>query len=99
MRHWLERFAGVGDVTFAVEGSTGWRFVVEELQRAGITVLLAEPAETADRRAPKRRARTDRADARHLRVLVAGAGFGARGFPRARQRAASAAAAVRGPAC
>ncbi len=24
---WLERFAGCGDVTFAVEGCTGWRFV------------------------------------------------------------------------
>jgi hypothetical protein len=37
LRHWLERFAGCEDVTFAVEGCTGWRFVVEELQRAGIT--------------------------------------------------------------
>src|SRR6266516_3819038 len=35
LRHWLERFAGRADVTFAVEGCTGWRFVVEELQRAG----------------------------------------------------------------
>ncbi len=71
LRQWLERFAGVEDVTFAVEGCTGWRFVVEELQRARITVLLAEPAETAERRGPKRRAKTDKTDARHLRVLVA----------------------------
>jgi transposase len=71
LRRWLERFAGCEDVTFAVEGCTGWRFVVEELQRAGITALLAEPAETAGRRGPKRRAKTDRADARHLRILVA----------------------------
>jgi hypothetical protein len=42
-------------VTFAVEGCTGWRFVAEEMQRAGVTALLAEPAETADRRGPKRR--------------------------------------------
>src|SRR6266702_4625903 len=39
LRHWLERFAGRADVTFAVEGCTGWQFVVEELQRAGITAL------------------------------------------------------------
>src|SRR6266704_65290 len=71
LRSWLERFAGHEDVTFAVEGCTGWRFVVEELQRAGITALLAEPAETAHQRGPKKRAKTDKADARHLRTLVA----------------------------
>jgi GNAT superfamily N-acetyltransferase len=59
-------------VTFAVEGCTGWRFVVEEqLQRAGISALLAESAETAHRRGPKKRAKTDKADSRHLRMLVA----------------------------
>src|ERR1019366_1215769 len=47
LRSWLARFAGRGDVTFAVEGCTGWRFVVEELQRAGITALLAEPGRAA----------------------------------------------------
>ena len=71
LRGWLARFAGRGDVRFAVEGCTGWRFVVEELQRAGITALLAEPAETAHQRGPKKRAKTDKADARHLRTLVA----------------------------
>src|SRR6266567_4023430 len=71
LRAWLERFAGRDDVTFAVEGCTGWRFVVEELQRAGFTALLAEPAETAHQLGPKKRAKTDRADARHLRTLVA----------------------------
>ena len=44
LRHWLERFAGE-EVTFAVEGCTGWRFVVEELPRAGVTAVLAEPTE------------------------------------------------------
>jgi transposase len=71
LRVWLGRFAGRDDVTFAVEGCTGWRFVVEELARAGVTALLAEPAGTAQRRGPKKRAKTDKADARHLRVLVA----------------------------
>jgi transposase len=71
LRSRLGRFAGRGDVTFAVEGCTGWLFVVAELERAGITALLAEPAETAHQRGPKSRAKTDKADARHLRNLVA----------------------------
>lgn len=71
LREWLEQFAGRSDVTFAVEGCTGWRFVVEELARAGITPLLAEPTQTAHERGRKRRAKTDKTDARHLRTLVA----------------------------
>jgi transposase len=71
LRAWLGRFAGRDDVTFAVEGCTRWRFVVEELQRAGIAALLAEPAGTAHQRGPKKRAKTGKADARHLRMLVA----------------------------
>jgi transposase len=43
---------------------------VEELQRVGASVHLAEPAETAARRGRKKRAKTDRADARLLRELV-----------------------------
>ena len=54
----------------ALEATTGWRFVVEELQRAGARVHLAEPAETAAKRGRKKRAKTDRADARLLRELV-----------------------------
>jgi transposase len=72
LRAWLERFAGEQQVAFALEGCTGWRYVVEELQRAGIAAHLAEPAETAGLRGPKRRAKTDRADARHLRELLVG---------------------------
>ena len=37
LRGWLRRFDGAQDVHFAVEGCTGWRYVVEELQRAKIT--------------------------------------------------------------
>ena len=54
----------------ALEATTGWRFVVEELRRVGAAVHLAEPAETAARRGNKKRAKNDRADARHLRELV-----------------------------
>src|ERR1017187_4985187 len=71
LRSWLERFAGRGDVTFAVEGCTGWLFVVEELQRPGITPVLAEPAAAPNLRGAKKRAKTDRADSRHIRTLVA----------------------------
>jgi transposase len=73
LRGWLEHLlADAGtSAAFAVEGCTGWRFVVEELQRAGAEAHLAEPADTAAARGPKRRAKTDRADARLLRDLLA----------------------------
>jgi transposase len=41
------------------------------LGRAGVEAHLAEPADTAAARGPKRRAKTDRADARQLRELLA----------------------------
>jgi transposase len=68
-RDWLGQF-GRKQVAFAMEGTTGWRFVVEELQAAGMEAHLAEPAETRARRGPKRRAKTDKADARLLRDLL-----------------------------
>lgn len=71
LRCWLYRFAGCVDVAFAVEGCTGWRFVIEELARAGIQSHVAEPADTATARGKKKRAKTDRADARLLRELLA----------------------------
>jgi transposase len=70
LQAWLERFRGMSDVSFALEGCTGWRYVVEELARAGVAAHVAEPAETAALRGRKSRAKTDRADARHLRQLL-----------------------------
>jgi transposase len=71
LRAWLvERFAGRSDVVFAVEAGTGWRYVAEELASAGAQPRLAEPADTSAKRGPKRRAKTDRADARLLRDLL-----------------------------
>ena len=72
LRGWLARFEGRLDVAFALEGCTGWRFVVEELDRAGIEAHVAEPADTAKERGRKKRAKTDRADARLQRELLAG---------------------------
>jgi transposase len=69
VRRFFKRFAGQ-PLEVALEATTGWRFVVEELRAIGADVHLAEPAETAARRGNKKRAKTDRADARHLRELL-----------------------------
>jgi transposase len=69
VRRFLARFRG-RELEVALEATTGWRFVVEELRAIGVCVHLAEPAETAGLRGAKRRAKGDRADARHLRELL-----------------------------
>src|ERR687895_363433 len=69
VRRVLGRFRGQA-LEVALEATTGWRFVVEELRRVGARVHLAEPAETSALRGNKKRAKTDRADARHLRELL-----------------------------
>src|SRR3954451_19133067 len=69
VRRFFKRFVGQ-QLEVALEATTGWRFVVEELRAVGADVHLAEPAETAARRGNKKRAKTDRADARHLRELL-----------------------------
>jgi len=69
---WLaRRFPGGQDADFALDGCTGWRYVAEELAAAGISAHVGEPAETAAFRGPKKRAKTDRADSRHMRQLLA----------------------------
>src|SRR4051794_27962244 len=67
---WAERFAG-REVDVAVEACTGWLFVCDALVAAGATPHLAEPVETSALRGRKRRAKTDREDARWLRELLA----------------------------
>jgi transposase len=69
VRRFLSRFRG-RQLEVALEATTGWRFLVEELRRIGAEVHLAEPAETAALRGNKKRAKNDRADARHLRELL-----------------------------
>src|SRR4051812_49633417 len=69
VRRFVDRFRG-HELKVALEATPGWRFVVEELGRVGVTVHLAEPAETAARGGNKKRAKNDRADARHLRELL-----------------------------
>ena len=73
-RRWLcrdvARRAGGEPVAMAVEGCTGWRYVVEEICAAGFEAHLAEPADTQAARGRKRHAKTDRSDARLLRELL-----------------------------
>jgi transposase len=71
LRQDLARRAKGGPVALAVEGCTGWRYVVEEIEAAGFEAHLAEPADTQAARGRKHRAKTDRSDARLLRDLLA----------------------------
>src|SRR4051794_27140020 len=79
VRKFFKRFAGQ-QLEVALEATTGWRFVVEELHAIGAAAHLAEPAETAARRGNKKRAKTDRGDARHLRELLMIGRLPERGF-------------------
>jgi transposase len=67
---WAGRFAGQR-LDVAVEACTGWLFVCNALVAAGAVAHLAEPVETRALRGRKRRAKTDREDARWLRQLLA----------------------------
>src|SRR3954468_20228833 len=70
VRQWASRFHG-REVHVAVEACTGWLFVCDALVGAGAVAHLAEPVETRALRGRKRRAKTDREDARWLRELLA----------------------------
>jgi transposase len=69
VEQWVRRFAG-RVVHVAVEACTGWLFVCRTLERTGAVAHLAEPVETSALRGRKRRAKTDRADAKWLRQLL-----------------------------
>src|SRR6201993_3975923 len=70
LRGWLREHCPDGDGEFALEGCTGGGYLCEELAAAGVRAHLGDPAETAALRGPKKRAKTDRADARLLRTLL-----------------------------
>jgi transposase len=70
LRGWLAERCPDSGAEFALEGCTGWRYVVEELRAAGVEAHLGDPAEVAVLRGRKKRAKTDRADARLLRSLL-----------------------------
>ena len=70
VERWAARFED-REVQVALEACTGWLFVSRALERAGAVPHLAEPVETHALRGRKRRAKTDREDARWLRTLLA----------------------------
>jgi transposase len=73
LRGWLHEFTeqfSAKQIAIAVEATTGWRYVIEELRRAGVEAHLAEPAQTKSLQGRKKRAKTDRLDAAHLRDLM-----------------------------
>ena len=69
VERWVGRFPG-RVVHVAVEACTGWLFVCRALEYCGAVAHLAEPVETSALRGRKRRAKTDRADAKWLRQLL-----------------------------
>ncbi|HSS54735.1 MAG TPA: IS110 family transposase [Gaiellales bacterium] len=69
VEEWVAGFAG-RVIHVAVEACTGWLFVYRTLERLGAVGHLAEPVETSALRGRKRRAKTDRTDARWLRQLL-----------------------------
>ena len=56
VRRFLSRFAGQR-LEVALEATTGWRFVVEEVVAVGAEAHLAEPAETSALRGRQDRSR------------------------------------------
>jgi len=59
VRRFLARFGG-RQLEVALEATTGWRFVVEELAAVGAVAHLAEAAQTSALRGNKKCAKTDR---------------------------------------
>jgi transposase len=71
LRAWLAQLAG-RQADLAFEGTTGWRFVAEEVMAAGFRAHLAEPADTRALRGPQA-ARQDRPRRRQPPARPAGA--------------------------
>ena len=66
---WVDGFEGrLGRV--AIEATTGWKWIAAELGGRGVEVVLVDPGEAAARKGRKRRAKTDRLDARFLLGLL-----------------------------
>lgn len=71
LHRWVDSFAGRLQ-RVVIEATTGWKWIAHELSARGVEVVLADPAEAAARKGRKRRAKTDRLDARFLLGLLAG---------------------------
>ena len=79
---WLRRFEGVEQVAFAAEACTGWRYVVECLQAAGVRAELARAGRHRRRPRPQEAGqdrpviRTTEADVRVVRARPGSGGYG-----------------------
>jgi transposase len=69
LRDWAMPLQGRA-AAVAIEATSGWRWVWRELGALGISVELAEPAQTRALRGKKRKAKNDRLDARWLALLL-----------------------------
>ena len=67
---WVDGFHGQLE-RVAIEATTGWKWIACELQARGVAVLLLDPGEASAKKGKKRRAKTDRLDARFLLSLLA----------------------------
>jgi transposase len=67
---WATRWQGKLDAV-AIEATTGWRWVWRELAAHGVDVRLVDSVEARARRGKRKRAKTDRLDARWLCFLLA----------------------------
>jgi transposase len=66
---WVDGFDG-RLACVAIEATTGWKWIAEELEARGVEVLLLDPGEAAARKGRRRRPKTDRLDARFLLGLL-----------------------------
>jgi transposase len=65
-REWEGKLAGV-----AIEATTGWRWVARELEARGFEVHLLDAGRASALRGRRRRAKTDKLDARWLALILA----------------------------
>jgi transposase len=70
LNDWAARWQGRVSAV-AIEATTGWRWVARELLARGFDVRLVDPGQAKALRGRKRRAKTDRLDARWLALLLA----------------------------
>jgi transposase len=70
LAEWIDEHDGALEVV-AIEATTGWRWVARELQARGIEVRLCDPGQASALQGNRKRAKTDRLDARWLVLLLA----------------------------
>ena len=70
LAEWMARWRGRVE-RVAIEATTGWRWVARELEAAGFDVHLVDPGQARALRGKKRKAKTDRLDARWLCLILA----------------------------